>query len=175
MAVELELPAGSYRNLRHHLLPKFPKNEEVVFVFVDSFKDDETLTFRFKDWYPLKPEDYVSRSASHLELTNQIKAEMIKKAHELGCSLIEFHSHLGQKSAKFSPTDWYGFEEFVPHVMWRLKGKPYCAVVVTTRSLDALVWIDKGADPISLSRIAVEGKTFTPTNNSIDNKVDRYE
>ena len=68
----------------------------------------------------------------------------------------------------FSASDMYGFSDYVPHCRWRLRGRPYLAVVVSPRSVDALAWIGVGGEPIGLDAINVAGgETIGPTNQTI--------
>ena len=65
---------------------------------------------------------FENRSSFHFELSDEIRAKIIKKAHDLDCSIIEFHSHLGYYPACFSSSDWCGFEEFGRMYYGDLKG-----------------------------------------------------
>ena len=55
----------------------------------------------------------------------------------MGASLVEMHSHIGPWPAGFSYADRLGLQETVPHMWWRLKKRPYLALVVTNCSFDA--------------------------------------
>ena len=98
----------------------------------------------------------------HFALSDWVRADVIKRAHDLDASIAEFHSHLGPWPAEFSLTDQIGFQDFVPHVMWRLKGRPYLAVVVTPRDIDALVWMSDPKSPQHLDGIRA-GDTIVRT------------
>jgi hypothetical protein len=119
------------------------------------------------DWHPVPPEGFLSRSLYHLELADEMRADVIKEAHDLSCALIESHSHAGIYPAEFSPSDKKGFAEFVPHVLWRLKGRPYGAIVVAPNSIDALAW-SEASRPLGISKIVLESGTIvTPTGLSL--------
>ena len=77
---------------------------------------------------------------------------------------LEVHSHLGKYPAEFSGSDYYGFEEFVPHVRWRLKGQPYAAIVFTKKDADGFVWLDRGNRPYRLRGIEIDGRIALGTN-----------
>jgi hypothetical protein len=96
-------------------------------------------------------------------LADKVRAKVIKRAHDLGTSLVEMHSHTGTRPAAFSPSDMTGFAEFVPHVMWRLQGRPYFAIVVARGSFDGLAWLGDANTPQRLDGIAVGESFFTPT------------
>ena len=79
-------------------------------------------------------------------------------------ALVDFHSHMSDVyPAQFSPSDLYGFRDWVPHVWWRLKGKPVLAVVVSPSSFDSLVWRASPNDPEVLTTLHVGGDAKSPT------------
>lgn len=106
---------------------------------------------------------FIIRSPYHFELTEQMRATVIKKAHDLDASIVELHSHKGSRWAEFSESDLFGFQEFVPHVWWRLKGRPYIAVVVSHTSFDGLVWLTNPNIPQRLDGIVTENSFLRPT------------
>ncbi len=167
MKTVLNIPHSVHKDLKKHLLPKHQADEEAAFLFAEVKEKDGALQFNFQDWYVVRPDDYESRSPYHFELKQEIQAKIIKQAHELNACIIEFHSHIDQDYIRFSYTDWKGFAEFVPHVLWRLEGKPYVAVVVTNNDVDALVWVDSPQKPPELTVIKTEKQEIKPANNSL--------
>lgn len=117
----LRLPGIVHHELQQHLLREPNGDEQAAFVFA-RFSDDDN-TFHFVEWLPVPPDGFAAQLPYHFELTDATRAQIIKRAHDLGASLIEFHSHTGPWPAQFSSSDWSGFEEVVPHVRWRLKGR----------------------------------------------------
>ena len=57
----------------------------------------------------------------------------------------------------FSPSDMYGFSDYVPHCRWRLRGRPYLAVVVSPAGMDALAWTSADGKAIGLDAIRPAG------------------
>lgn len=163
MRTLLELPGDVHEVLWRHLLPEDPGAEEAAFVFARCEDDNATRIFRYAELFPVPPEGFASRSPFHFELRDTTRAAVIKRAHDLSASLVEFHSHTGPWLARFSPSDWAGFEEFVPHVWWRLKARPYAAVVVATASFDGLVWRMSPDAPVRLDGILIDGELLEPT------------
>src|SRR6266487_1407438 len=98
-----------------------------------------------------------------MELADETRAQVIKRAHDLGASMVEFHSHPYPWPARFSESDRVGLEEFVPHVWWRLKGRPYAAVVVAPSGFDGLVWMTSPDRPEQLDGIACGDRLLRPT------------
>jgi hypothetical protein len=130
--------------------------EEAAFLFARTTDAGAELHFHTVDWYPVPIEGFVTRSLHFLELTDETRARVIKKAHDLGCALIEAHSHAGEHQAQFSFSDKTGFGEFVPHVIWRLKGRPYAAIVMARNSIDGLAW-RQASLPMQLEAITIDG------------------
>lgn len=166
-SILLELPEGIHRDIQAHLLPKKDLREQGAFVFAHRTDNGYDIIFKFADWRPLSSSDFDCQDDDYLELSDRARASIIKKAHDLGTSLVEFHSHPFSRSAMFSFSDCSGFEEFVPHVWWRLKGKPYLAVVVAQKSFDSLVWLDNPERPRKLDGISTGKHLLRPTGESI--------
>src|SRR6185503_2355133 len=110
------------------------------------------------------PDGFAFRSLYGFELTDATRGRIIKRAHDLCSTIVEFHSHPFPCQAKFSLSDRAGLEEVAPHVRWRLRGKPYVAVVVAPTSFDALVWAgEMSAPPRTLDGIRVGTNCLRPT------------
>ena len=160
-AALLQLPAVVHHQLVQHLLRDLNGNEQAAFVFARYSADKNT--FRFVEWLPVPPEGFAIQLPYHFELTDATRAWTIKRAHDLGTSVVEFHSHTGPWPAQFSRSDWSGFEEVVPHMWWRLKGRPYAAVVVARSGFDGFAWLEDAKTPSRLGGIDVEGQCLRPT------------
>src|ERR1019366_7148798 len=135
----LKLPAGVYEDLVTHLLPPASQCEEAAFLFVRGEKTEGELSLVFLEAAKLTPADFVAHYADYLELADATRARMIKRAHDLRASIVEMHSHVGPWRASFSYSDRAGLKETVPHMWWRLSGRPYAAIVVARHGFDALV------------------------------------
>jgi len=160
----LELPAGAYRSMRAHLLPRGARDEEAAFLFAHA---EDAGAFRFVDWYGVPGSGFLHRSAYSIELTEEARAFAIKRAHDLGASLVELHSHPFQRVSEFSWSDREGLREFVPHVRWRLRRRPYGAVVVAPTTFDGLAWFDDDTAPRPLA-IRLDGaEVVMPTGRSV--------
>lgn len=161
----LELPPEVHAALQEHLLPAQPEAEEAAFVFaraVAAAPLGETV-FRCLDWEVVSPEGFAHRSLRAIELSDETRARIIKRAHDLQSSIVEFHSHPFPYPAEFSASDHFGLELLVPHVRWRLKQRPYVAVVVAPDSFDGLVWATDQPVPHTLESIVVGEKRLRPT------------
>lgn len=147
-AVELD-------RLRKHLLCT-PRREQGAFLFcrhsVSGGSDD---IFECEDWSALRHTDYEVQAGDYLELNDAARARLIKQAHDRGVCLVESHSHPGPYPAAFSYSDLTGLDEFVPHVRWRLRGRPYAALVFAQTGFDGLAWTD-GASTLPRQLVAIE-------------------
>ena len=161
--VYIRIPEDVYHQVQSHLIPKGSHSEEAGFIFTKRSSRGDDEVFEFLEWYPIPPDGFLVQSDAHLEFTDETRAAVIKRAHDLDASMVEFHAHIGPWSASFSPTDLLGFQEFVPHVWWRLRGKPYLAVVVTRRDFDSLVWLKDSENPQHLDGIEVGESILKPT------------
>jgi hypothetical protein len=159
----LALPGPAHTALWKHLVPERHLVEEAAFAYAARETADGAEVLRCVEWAPVAPQGFVSRSAFHLELTDAARAGAIKRAHDLGASLVEFHSHTGRWAAAFSGSDLAGFREFVPHVWWRLKGRPYVAVVVTRAGFDAFAWLTGPDAPQFIIGVMAGDELLTPT------------
>lgn len=90
----LELPAAVHKSLQVHLLPPRSKNEQAAFVFAraETLPGNKTV-FRYLDWLPLKADNFAAQHEVYLELRDDMRGTLIKRAHDLNASLVEFHSH----------------------------------------------------------------------------------
>jgi|SRR6266511_1021784 len=166
-SVVLELPEAVYADLLAHLVQPRSRSEEAAFVFAKAALEGNCVTFQFLDWTRVPADGFVHRSLFYLELTDEMRGRVIKRAHDLGCSIVEFHSHPASHWAEFSPSDRAGLREFVPHVWWRLKGRPYVAVVVSPFSFDGLVWLSNANTPQPLDEIRVGKQVLRPIGCSL--------
>lgn len=168
MQINLKISGEILAAVRSHLLPQRTRNEQAGFMFAHwRFGANSSAELDFAEWSPLSPKDFAYQSPLHLELRDETRMRVIKRGHDLKCALIEFHSHPGPYPAQFSGSDFIGFREFVPHVLWRLKGRPYVAVVVAPSGFDALAWMTSVDEIIGVPVIDTGVGKHTPTGLSM--------
>jgi len=153
MAASLAIEAGDYRRLLAHMYAG--EDEQVAFLFTHPPQAREPL--RIAELYPVPTGGFADKSPLYLALSDEVRGQVIGRTSRLGGCLVEAHSH-AFGPAGFSPTDLSGFEEWVPHVRWRLKGRPYVALVFAEGSFDALVWEGEDERPALLASLLVEGE-----------------
>lgn len=165
----IRLSAARLAKLRKHLLPIASRREQGAFLFCrHSVLATGDEVFDCEDWIALNPEDYEVQSNHYLELNDAARARLIKQAHDRQFCLVESHSHPGPYPAALSYSDLSGLDEFVPHVRWRLRGRPYAALVFAKSGFDGLAWTDGLGSPQQVDaietekgRIAATGLTLT--------------
>ena len=161
--VSLILPTTVHRQLIAHLLPDGCDREQAAFVFAGARKTMDGVNFHFADRRMITEREFQVQYTDYLELADDTRAHIIKRAHDLQTSIVEFHSHPGPWPAKFSQADRKGLEDFVPHVWWRLKSRPYMAIVVAQSSFDGLVWLNDPIKPQPIDSIIAGKHRLEPT------------
>jgi hypothetical protein len=162
--ISIELPAGLWERLKAHLLPKNAREEQAAFLFAAASVPADELRLRAIGSYMLTPSDFDAQHTDYLEITDECKSRLIQHAHQHQLSLVELHSHPGPWRAAFSPYDLRGLDDTVPHMLWRLKGRPYAAIVVAHTGFDAMVWTGKGEPACALTALVADGRRLLPTN-----------
>lgn len=163
--VYLKTTAQTFRKIKNFLLQD--SEERVVFLLINQTNEAAKTIFEVKNIY-LVPQNEIDQSSYSVRLKQISQAKIIKWAWNSGFSLAEIHSHpFSSKNTTFSYSDIAGLKEFVPHVWWRLKNRPYIAMVFGKREYDALVWIDSPHNPKNLEGILVANKLFKPTNSTL--------
>lgn len=171
----LIIPPGEHKQLVSHLLRPRPRTEEAAFVFCQLKRFDAGVEFHFLENYLVPAQGFAYRSLHGIELTDSCRSSVIKHAHDLDACLIEWHSHPKTSAAEFSPSDRSGFADFVPHVMWRLKRKPYGAIVVGPQNFDSLFWSANAHRPDGALVLQVGERVLAPTGLTIEHWDSLYE
>ncbi len=155
----------SFRAIQAHF--RRHKTEQVAFLFLSQKASGEETVFSLADHYLVPDQELIHESTYHAEVSEGAQAKVIKTAWDKGLCLGEIHSHPHSSSeAAFSPSDMAGLADFVPHVWWRLRGKPYFAFVSSKTDFDALGWLAGPHDPSELDRIRVGKIDHRPTGNT---------
>lgn len=179
----LQFNRGEWDALRSHLLQNDVEQAAIAFARPVGRKDASgdavwadgpgSRVLQVVETYCCTEADFSFQSAFHIALTDEAQARLIKRAWDLRAAFVELHSHVGFDSksaapvAAFSPSDLSGFEEFVPHVRWRLRGAPYVAIVVTGAEFDAMVWDGESKLPMALVAVDVDGEALTPSGRTL--------
>ncbi len=147
-----------------HLLAAGKVDEEAAFLFGEL--DAPANVIAVSEVLPLGRKDLAYQSSAGIELLGDVRAGAIKRAHDLGAVLIEAHSHPFDGGACFSSFDQAGLHELVPHVLWRLPGRPYVALVIAPDAFDGLVWTARHRPPERLAALRIGDRDLLPTGRS---------
>lgn len=164
----LKIRTVDYTALLEYLLQNEIEQAAFGYARVEAASPNDLVLEHFET---VPPEGFVFQSDYHIEISGDVLAAAIKSAWDRGLALVEFHSHpahYGTKrgfmpKVKFSASDLSGFEEWVPHVQWRLKHQqPYLAVVFSRNSFDALFWQAKDSvhEPRPMAGIRLDDDVF---------------
>lgn len=133
-----------------HLLPEPASTEEAGFGFAKFSLQGNNCQFKLHDWIAFDDSDFICKEGDYLHLTDEARIRVIKHAHSTDTCLVEFHSHPFPFPAKFSYADKIGLDQLVPHLWWRLKHRPFLAVVVAPDDFDGIAWIESPQMPVPL-------------------------
>jgi hypothetical protein len=151
MAVTFSISDDLYGRICDHLAGTA---EQVAF-FLAQRSDGRVDHLRLVDAY-MVADGLEPDGPFHVHLADEVQGQVIRWAWSADASLVEAHSHgpWGDPAA-FSPTDLDGLAEWVPHVWWRLGGRPYAALVFGAQTFDGLAWTRSPttAEPVDLLRI----------------------
>jgi hypothetical protein len=142
---------ATFSKMRRHL----HQAERVTFGYA-AYADG---VFTVLDINPIHAAKVDSQSAVHVALVDEIRPRLIREALRRDLCLVEAHSHGPKGIARFSGSDLHGFTEWVPHVRWRLSGRPYAALVCAGETWDALAWRESATDPEPVAAIQLTGPT----------------
>jgi len=177
MSNHLVIDPSEYVRVLRHLQQN--EHEQVAFGFASAESVANGVRLRVLEFYLVSSGELEIQTPRHVALTEEAQGKLIKMAWDRGASLVELHSHTNPRySAQFSWSDLAGFETFVPHVWWRLRGRPYGAVVVAPSGFDALVWRMDPRQPERLDAMLVGADVWLPTNltlTTFHNEVARAE
>ena len=165
MGSELHVPTMTYQKALGHLFSNM-ETEHAAFLYARISASESRLVLSVEDHFLVPPDGFVRRSAYHFELRDDVQRQIIKEAHARECCLVEAHSHPFPAPACFSETDVLGLLEWVPHVRWRLAGRPYVGLVIAPGSFDAIVF-SAGETPAVLDTLIVSGIRMRPTGTTI--------
>lgn len=168
MKTFFEVSAKLQQALWAHLLPEGSSVEHAEFMLCVTIQSSPAkLVLQAAERFAMSDRDVYCSQSDYLELNDDCRARLIKRAHDTGCCPVEFHSHLGDDPPTFSLADKLGLEEFVPHVRWRLQNRPYAAIVVSRGGFDGLVWAAESAVPEPLTAMLVGDRLLAPTHRTL--------
>jgi hypothetical protein len=140
-------------------------HEHAAFMFARPHTSTELQVV--ESWL-LGDDDYRTSTEDHLVLDDEVRPRVITHAHATDTAAIEAHSHSWSgQGTHFSPYDLRGLAEFAPHMLWRLPGRPYVALVIGHDSFDGLWWQTRNTYG-TLGSVQTDTASFMPTGLSLD-------
>ena len=164
--MRLHLTTAQHAELGTYL---FGAAERVAFLFAHHAAVDTAAAtdVRVEEVRLLNRDDYLHRDRYGVELAEHVRPALIRTAHEHGYAVVEAHAHgWPGSSTRFSPTDLDGLEQLGPHMIWRLPGRPYTALVLGPDSFDALQWHPDGR-VTTIEALIVDEVRTAPTGISV--------
>lgn len=155
-----------------HLLPEGVTRESAAFIFAAFHEAKQSLVLKAQDYFLVEQDGFKAQYDDYIELSDETRVAIIKKAHQTNTALIELHSHPfnSPRAAAFSLADMNGFKETVPHMWWRLPARPYAAIVVSPCGFDSLVWLTNPHSPQCLTALRVDSELHKPTSMTLGGK-----
>lgn len=155
--IQITVESGLWEAARQHL----DEHAEQVGFFLADWSPEERR-FRIRAWRPIHDGAAEENGQLHVSLPDEMRSAIIQWAWADDACLIEAHSHGRWSPAAFSAYDLRNLEEWVPHLWWRLRGRPYAAIVTSARELDALAWINGPSEVEQVDGVAA-GAYFPST------------
>ncbi|HLM87481.1 MAG: hypothetical protein ACLQK8_13870 [Streptosporangiaceae bacterium] len=149
--IQITVDPALWEAARQHL----DERAEQVGFFLADWSPAERQ-FRIRGWQPVLDGAADVHGQLHVSLPDETRSAIIKWAWAEQACLIEAHSHGRWGPAAFSVYDLQNLGEWVPHLWWRLRGRPYAAIVTSARDLDALAWIDGPGEIEQVDGIAAD-------------------
>jgi hypothetical protein len=152
----VSFPTELFEDLFQHL----SQAPEMV-AFMRSPVPGSDGVFRVEGLHLVDPDSTSLAEDGHCDLDDEVRSTVIKWAWDNESCLLEAHSHGLLFPPALSRFDFAQLEEWVPHVRWRLGGRPYVALVTASLQVDGVAWTDKG--PEGIDEILVNGRDTIPT------------
>ena len=168
----IDLTEQQYKTIWEHLLPEGASRESAAFIFAAFHEANQSLVLKAQDYLLVEQDGFKAQHDDFIELSDESRIAIIKKAHQTNTALVELHSHPFSSpwAAAFSLADMNGFGETVPHMWWRLPGRPYAAIVVSPCGFDSLVWLKDPHSPECLTALCVDNELQKPTGLTLGGK-----
>ncbi len=157
MSHEILIPAGILNRVQRHLFQSHL--EQAAFLFATTETEYGAVRFHVEDSYLVPASGWDVQMDVYLEMTDEERAKILKMARDRNAAIIDCHSHPhSQEDVWFSPSDLAGINQFAQYTKWKLKGRPFAALVFGETSIDGVVWQGEFAGAEPLGALAVVGQ-----------------
>ena len=165
MGITLTIPPSIASTLRDHLAGG--RGEQLAFMLAEPTAGGFLVT----DCRTVAAPGLDDQTPWHLALGEDERGAVIKWAHEDGGVLVEAHVHRDGFAAALSPYDLDNLADWVPHVRWRLRHRPYIALVFSGGTFDGLAWGASYDAPEQVGTLLIEGSPALPATGLTLSKV----
>lgn len=148
---DLRILQHAWDDLIGHLLGD--GDEHAAMLLCGQNETEGSITFLVREVVPLRPEDYLDRSALHLSVAPTTLARIAKRARLINASLIMVHSHPFPGRVAPSQLDLQTEADLCRRVLPTRTGKPAAALVVGPNGVDGRIWTAAGAGAFTHIRV----------------------
>jgi hypothetical protein len=165
MSSNIIIPSGIAEALRRHFFQN--ELEQGAFLFAEAKREDGELNLVAADYYLVPASGWEAQVEFYLQMKDSERAKIMKLAREKNLCAIDCHSHpRACDDVWFSPSDVAGITEFAQYAKWKLRGKPFAAMVWGEQSVDAVLWQVEFSHAERVAQVKIIGnaeQTLTPT------------
>jgi molybdopterin-synthase adenylyltransferase len=158
MANKLVLTQNTWDRVRSHLLGD--DAEHLCFILGEHVAVEKSHLLLGRELVIV--EDSELRAGGHfgLSLNLETLVRVMNRSNELGCVLIEAHSHpFSRRNVDFSSLDVDGQAEMVSYLSDILPGRAYGAIVLGQAAIRGQLWLPAGRTAVPLHTVRVVGPT----------------
>lgn len=145
-----------FEDVRRHLLAGA---DEAAAVLICGYSlTGSRVRLLVREVVPVPAEGIESKGGAFITIRPQWLAVPLKRAREAGLTTVLAHSHpFSRGGVRFSPIDTTGQATLVPKVQARLPSRPVAELVFGQDSVDGLLWLPGGREPLPLGEVVVVG------------------
>jgi molybdopterin-synthase adenylyltransferase len=156
MANRLVLTKDMWDRVRAHLLAD--DAEHVCFILAEHAKAEKSHLLLGRELVITEDSELEAGGRFGLSLRLEALIRVMNRSNELGCVLIEAHSHpFSRHDVHFSSLDMDGQAEMVSHLSDVLPGRAYGAIVLGQAAVRGHLWLPGEGTPAPLHAIRVIG------------------
>ncbi len=158
MVNRLVLTKNMWDRIRSHLLAD--DSEHLCFILAEHIMDEKSHLLLARELVITKDSELDSGGRFGLSLKLESLIRLMNRTNELGCVLIEAHSHpFSCHDVDFSYIDMDGQAEMVAYLSDVLPGRAYGAIVLGQAAIRGHLWLPAKRTPAHLHAVRIVGPT----------------